>query len=137
MGGWGHNNDVGLHRLDRRFVAVAASSFFPQGGLSFAGALGLSYMLLLLRVGKFRDIGELPPNLKNWFLVVVFYVDSLLVCAGLSGVLWLQARGWWFLTRSLAVGVVSVGGVCTAVEGSFGNLCMNICFARENFPKMQ
>ena len=82
VGGWGHNNDVGLHRLDRRFVAVAASSFFPQGGLSFAGALGLSYMLLLLRVGKFRDIGELPPNLKNWFLVVVFYVDSLLVCAG-------------------------------------------------------
>ena len=65
-----------------------------MGGLSFAGALGLSYvllllwlLLLLLRVGKFRDIGELPPTLKNWFLVDVFYVDSLLelfvqVCSG-------------------------------------------------------
>ena len=43
-----------------------------MGGLSFVSALSLSCMLLLLlllRVGKFADIGELPVNLKNWLLV--------------------------------------------------------------------
>ena len=59
-----------------------------MGVLSFAGALDLSYVLPLLRVGKFRDIRELPPNLKNWFLDV--FGGCLLcgqfiriVCAGL------------------------------------------------------
>ena len=72
----GQNNDVGLHRLDR--LVFMRRRVFPSkamGGLSFVGALGLSYVLLL-RVVKFTDIGELPANLKNCFLVDVFHVDS-------------------------------------------------------------
>lgn len=38
------------------------------------GALSFSYVLLL-RVGKLADIGELPVNLKN-YLVDVFYVQA-------------------------------------------------------------
>ena len=51
-----------------------------MGGLSCVGAPSFCtlLLLLLLRVGKCADIGELPANLMNCFLLGAFYMDRLL-----------------------------------------------------------